>query len=308
MRAKLLALVVLAAVAMHGPALAEIVAGSGLSTDADPAAAGKAAAEQAKKALGEKPAKVVLVFECYPRPDKAKILGGIASVFDKALVYGCSGEAPITTHGNPKGKSCGILALGGDIEVAAAVTPKIGGKYPEAGEALAKALPKMDSAKLMILFGNCHIPANKALVEGAQAVLGKELMIIGGAASGPSSDSFFKGEIQPDAAVGILLGGKFKVAAASAGGTGNDVVIKSATETATTATAQLGTKPAVAFLFECRGRQGTVKNIADELVALQGVLGKTLPLIGFYGSGEMGPEKGVCTGFGYHVVACVIGE
>jgi hypothetical protein len=302
-------------VACQAPVLADIVAASGLSTEADPAAAGKAAAEQAKKALGEKAAKLVLVFECFPRPDKAKVLEGVASVFDKGIVHGCSGEGPVTTHGNPTGKSCGLLAIGGDIEVAAGVTPKIGGQYTEAGEALANALPKMANAKLMVLFGNCHIPANKALVEGIQKVLGKELTIIGGAASGPSSDSFYQGEVKDDVAVGILIGGDVKVAAVSATGHKDaEEMIGSAvgaTKGAVEGLQKLQAKPSVAFLFECRGRLDALKKtgkMSDELVALQEVLGKDLPLIGFYGSGEMGLEKGVCTGFGYHAVCCVIGK
>jgi hypothetical protein len=301
-------------VACQAPVLADIVAASGLSTEADPAAAGKAAAEQAKNALGEKAARLVLVFECFPRPQKAKVLEGVASVFDKGIVHGCSGEGPVTTHGNPTGKSCGLLALGGDLEVAAAVSCTIAG-HAEAGEALANALPKMANAKLMILFGDCHIPANKPLVEGVQKVLGKDLTIIGGAASGPSTHCFFHGELMGNVAVGILLGGDFKVAAVSATGHKDaEEMIGSAvgaTKGAVEGLQKLQAKPSVAFLFECRGRLDALKKtgkMSDELVALQEVLGKDLPLIGFYGSGEMGPEKGVCTGFGYHAVCCVIGK
>lgn len=297
------------AVALPCAALAEIVAASGLSTDPDPAAAGRTAAEQAKKALGDKAPKLVLVFECFPKPDKARVLEGIASVFPKAIIHGCSGAAPITSQGNPRGKSCGLLALGGDVEVAAAVSPRIAGKHADAGETLAKALPKLEKPKLLILFGDCHIPANKPLVEGVQKVLGNELMIIGGAASGPSTDCFFQGELKEGVAVGILLAGDFNVSAVSGQGhETSEQMIATAVATAKAALEGLKGKPAVGFLFECNGRLGKVKDAADELKALQEVLGKNLPLIGFYGSGEMGPERDVVTAFGWHVVACVIGK
>jgi hypothetical protein len=310
MRAKVgVGLVLLLAVALQAPVVADIVAGSGLSTEADPVAAGKAAAEQARKALGDKPAKVVLVFQSYPRAEQAKVLEGIAAVFDKGITHGCSGLAAVTDKGNPAGKAVGLLALGGDIEVAAALSPTIAGKHHDAGKALAEKLPKMANARLLILFGNCHVDSNKRLVEGAQEVVGKDLPIIGGAASGPATDSYFQGAVAPDTAVGILLGGDFKVAACSLGGSeNNEVVLRTAGEAAKTAAAELKGKPAAGFVFECTGRCGKIKNLSDEMPILQGALGKELPLIGFYGSGEIGPENGVWTGFGYHIVCCLIGQ
>jgi len=293
---------------MQVPAVADIVAGSGLSTEADPVAAGKAAAGQASKALGGKPAKLVLVFGNYPQAAQAKVLDGVTSVFAKEVVHGCSAASPITAQGNPKGRSVGVYALAGDIEVAAAVSPKIGGKHLEAGQALAKALPKMAKAKVMLLFGNCHVPRNKPLTKGVQSVLGTELPIVGGSSGGPSTDSYFKGEVRGDVVVGILLGGDFKVGVCALPGRGNDEVIRTAVAAACSAAGKLPGKPSTGFLFECAGRRGTVKRLGDELAAIQGVLGKEFPVIGFYGTGEIGPIKGVSTGVGYHVVCCLIGQ
>lgn len=310
MRGKLAVLVVvLLATAWQLSTAGELVAASALSTEADPVAAGKAAAEQARKGLGDKAAKLVLVFQSFPGPQQAQVLEGVAAVFDKAIIHGCSGLAAITTQGNPTGKAVGLLALGGDVEVAAA-SAKVAGKHREAGKAIAEALPKMANARLLIVFGDCHVPRNKDLVEGAQEVLGKELPIIGGAVSGPSGNSFYKGEAVPGVAVGVLIGGDFKVAARSRGGSDSEeTVLRTAGEAAKAAAAELKGRPVAGLLFECTGRRGRVKNLADEMPILQEALGKDLPLIGFYGGGEIGPdEKGVWTGFGYHIVCCVIGQ
>jgi len=310
MRGIVSVLALLLAVGLAAPAAADLVAGSGLSTEADAVAAGKAAAEQAKKGLGDKAAKLVLVFQSFPGPDQAKVLEGIASVFDKAIIHGCSSLAAITDKGNPRAKAVGLLALGGDVEVATAVSPKTAGnKHKEAGKALAEALPKMANARLLILFGDCHLPTNKALTEGAQEVVGKELPIIGGAVSGPTGNCFYKGELVPGVAVGILLGGDFKVVATSRPGADNEeMVLRTAGEAAKEALSQFGGRPTLGFLFECTGRCGKVKDLAAEMPVLQEALGKELPLIGFYGGGEIGPEKGVWTGFGYHIVCCLIGK
>jgi hypothetical protein len=310
MRARRMLWGIVAALAVQAAAVAGVTMGTGLSTEADAAKAGKAAAEQARKALGDTAARLVLVFDSYPKGDKAKLLEGVAAVFDKTLIHGCSAEGPITEHGNPKGRSVGVCAIGGDIEVAAACSPTIAKDHKAAGEAIGKALPKMANAKVVLLFGNCHIPSNKPLVEGVQSVRGKRVPIIGGSSGGPSTDAYYQGEVRSDVAVGILLGGDFHLTvAARPGRKDNDEVIRTAVEATKTAKAGLGTKPALGIYFECAGRRRKIQKLSDELDALQDVLGKDLPLIGFYGTGEMGPgQGGVCTGFGYHAVCCLIAD
>ena len=306
-RAMLAALLV---AGLGAAAVAGVAMGTGLSTEADAVKAGTAAAEQAKKALGETPVKLVLVFDSYPKDGKAKLLEGVAAVFDKKLVHGCSAEGPITEHGNPKGRSVGVCAIGGDIEVAAVVSPKIGKDHKAAGEAIGKALPKMANAKVMLLFGNCHLPSNKPLTEGVVSVVGKELPIIGGSSGGPSTDTYYQGEAKDDVAVGILLCGDFKLAiCARPGRKDHDEIVRTAVDATQSAKQGLGAKPALGIYFECAGRRGKIKSLQAELDALQQVLGKDLPLIGFYGTGEIGPkEGGVCKGVGYHAVCCLIAE
>ena len=295
--------------ALHTPAHADVAMGTGLSAEADATKAGAAAAEQARKALAGKPARLVLVFENCPPAEKAKVLAGVAAVFDKSIVHGCSTAGPITEKGNPTGRGVGVCALGGDIQVAAAVSPTIGKDgHRAAGEAIARALPKMPNAKLMLLFGNCHVPRNKPLTEGVQAVLGKALPIIGAASSGPSIDTFYQGAVRGDVAVGILIGGDFKISVCMLPGKGNDVVIRTAVAATCCAAGKFPGKPSAALFFECAGRRAMVKQLSNELAAIQGVLGDKLPLFGFYGSGEIGPVKGVSTGVGYHVVCCLIGH
>ncbi len=310
MRTRSVVLAVAMLTAVGAAALAGVTMGTGLSEHADAVKAGTAAAEQAKKALGDAPAGLVLVFDSYPKDAKAKLLEGVATVFDRKLIHGCSAAGPITEHGNPKGPSVGVCAIGGDIEVAAVCSPKIGKDHKAAGAAVGKALPKMAKAKVLLLFGNCHLPRNMPLTEGVQTVMGKELPIIGGSSGGPSIDTYFEGEVRGDVAVGILLGGDFKLAiCARPGRKDHDEIVRTAVDATKSAKQGLGAKPALGIYFECAGRRGKIKSLQAELDALQEVLGKDLPLIGFYGTGEIGPkEGGVCKGVGYHAVCCLIGE
>ena len=50
------------------------------------------------------------------------------------------------------------------------------------------------------------------------------------------------------------------------------------------------------------------KDRPEELKVMQAVVGTKMPLVGFYGSGEMGPKA--CgqpsAGVGYHISACAL--
>lgn len=303
------ALGVLAAIVLLAPsAAAELVAGSGLSVDGDPVKAGTGAARQAAQALAGKAPRLVLLFTRVPRAQQAKVLEGVASVFPGELIHGCSANAVVTSHGSPTTNAVAVFALCGDVRVAAAVSPPVRRKHRQAGEALGRALPKMPDARLLLLFGNCHLPTNKQLVAGVQEVLGDRLTIVGASSGGPSTDAYFQGKVRRDVNVGILLGGKFTASACAIGGRGNDAVIRTAVAATCRAAAALPGKPVAGLCFECAGRQRTVQRLGDELAAIQGVVGQQTPLIGFYGTGEIGPVDGISRGLGYHVVCCLIGQ
>ncbi|MBT9169549.1 MAG: Cyclic di-GMP phosphodiesterase CdpA [Syntrophomonadaceae bacterium] len=71
--------------------------------------------------------------------------------------------------------------------------------------------------------------------------------------------------------------------------------IQAAKEAAESALTQLGkTKPKVIFVFNCMARYKLLgPRIGEEIVAIQSVLGKEVPLIGFYTYGEQAPLGGV---------------
>lgn len=71
--------------------------------------------------------------------------------------------------------------------------------------------------------------------------------------------------------------------------------IQAAKEAAQGALTQLkGAKPKVVFVFDCMARNKLLgPRIGEEIVAIQNVLGKEVPLIGFYTYGEQAPLGGV---------------
>ncbi len=74
-----------------------------------------------------------------------------------------------------------------------------------------------------------------------------------------------------------------------------DKAIQSAKEAAEGALSQLkGVKPKVVFVFDCMARNKLLgARIGEEIAAIQNVLGKEVPLIGFYTYGEQAPLGGV---------------
>jgi len=74
-----------------------------------------------------------------------------------------------------------------------------------------------------------------------------------------------------------------------------DKAIQAAKEAAEGALVQLkGAKPKVAFVFNCVARYKLLgARIGEEIAAIQNVLGKEVPLIGFYTYGEQAPLGGV---------------
>lgn len=74
-----------------------------------------------------------------------------------------------------------------------------------------------------------------------------------------------------------------------------DKAIQAAKEAAEGALAQLkGAKPKVVLVFDCMARNKLLgARIGEEIVAIRNVLGKEMPLIGFYTYGEQAPLGGV---------------
>jgi len=301
----------------------------------DPAAAGKAAAEAVKAQLGELSVKAVLISECYEGQDrKAKALEGVCAVFSPVLVHGGSTYGSFLRGGVAGGESIAVLAIAGkDVDVKVACNEKMNTagltleqnkdeldkRLTAAGAELAKSLPKTDRSRLLIVVADAHSPKNGPLVAGIQSVMGKGFAITGGCVNKNAGQSavYYQGKTLTDAAIALMLSGEFKVALAGRQAKENDLVIKTAREGSAQAIASLAAqqaRPAVLLAFDCAGRKGRLKNVGDELAAMQESCGRQLPIFGTYNAGEIGPadiaEKtpGVLSyGMGWHVMFTAIG-
>jgi len=317
------------------PPTKAIVFAVGASSATDPLEAGKAAARAARSQLGPAPVKAVIVSECFEDKErKQKVLAGVESVFPQEVVFGSATYGSFTQAGPAVGESAAVLAVAGNgISVASAVQtdlgaaqltvdkdmPEIEKRLSAAGKALAARLPKKPDGRLLIVLADAHSPKNGALVAGIRGVVGNDFPITGGSANKNAGQTFVycKGQMLTDAAVALLLSGDFRVAQAGRQAKENEKILSTANAAAAEALARLGkqgARPAAVVAFDCAGRKGRVKNVADELAAMQKAIGRKVVLFGTYNAGEIGPpdvsEKlpGVrCAGVGWHVMFTAVG-
>lgn len=283
--------------------------GTGQSMLKDPAKAGAEAAVGAKAALAGADAKVVLVFDNIGKKveDKQKLLEGVGSVFDKSIIYGCSSYSPLTQYGNEG--SVGVLALGGKVKITTAVANLENG-YEACGKQIGESLKKADlpkaKGKVLLLFGDCHVPKNDELVGGVKGQLGEKFPIVGGASAG---DFLYNaGQIVRKSNIGILLTGDFKCSFSTKKDNSPEGLITSARDAFKQSVGQKKDDAALAFVFDCGGRRGKMgESLPKELEAMKVVAG-SVPIFGFYGSGEIGPvdNDSPSRGVGYHLAVCSI--
>ena len=306
-------LVMAAGIANADAAEKAVQAGTGYSVQKDAQKAGAEAAKKAKAALGKQEAKVVLVFGL-DKVDHAKMLEGVNSVFDKSIVYGCSAYHAITQEGN--NGTVGVVAIAGKITVTTALADvekkDFEGCGKKIGEALKEAAQAKDTGKLLIVIGDCHVPADDKVVKGVCGVLGEKFPVIGGAASG--GIVYSKGKVVGKAKnLGILITGEFTIGCSTLNAGPPDVhknkVVAAAGQAFKNAVGDDKDKVVMMFAFDCGGRRGNMgKDRPDELKVMQAVVGKEMPIIGFYGSGEIGPKDNDSPpkGVGFHISACAI--
>jgi hypothetical protein len=283
--------------------------GVGSSESKDALAAGTEAAQAAAEALGDKEAKLVLVFHRDDlAKDSKKVLDGVSSVFDAGIVYGANAYAALT-HENNDGMIA-VLALA-DVDVAAAVAP-VDGDHQGCGQSIGKRLKSASEAatdgKLLLLFGACHIPSNDDLVKGVLSVLGEDLAVIGGAAY--EDRTYAAGKPVEESNVGLLISGDFKCGFGINKDNSPKGLIASAKETFEQAVGDAGDKVALMLVFDCGGRRGKMLengNFSEELSAMKSVVGDT-PIFGFYGSGEIGRKccNSPSFGDGFHISATAL--
>jgi hypothetical protein len=301
-----------------------------VAAEEDPAAAGKAAAESLKKAMGDVPLRAVIVSECYEdKENKQKAIDAVCSVLPREIVLGGATYGSLTQAGCTDAESVCLLGIGGDgISVSAALVTSLGTarltfqeqqkKIEEllhaAGARLADKLRRGGQDRLLVLIADAHSPKNQALVEGAQKVVGAKFPITGGCANKNAGQTFvcFGGKLYDDSAVAVMLSGDFRVGLSGRQAKENDKVISTAQESAAEALRAVQGKPVAAVAFDCAGRRSKLKKIEEELAAIQKSIGKDLPLFGCYCAGEMGPidtpEKkpdALSGGAGWHIMFTV---
>ena len=299
----------------------------------DPRKAGQAAAEALQKLVGSTPLKAVLVSECFEdRENKQKVIDGVAAVLPKQLIVGGATYGSFTQAGWTDADSVCLLGVAGDgIGVSAALVTQMGASklqfdaereqveklLRDAGEKLARKLVRTPQDRLLILVPDAHSPKNQPLVEGVQQVLGKQFPITGGCANKNAGQTFiyFSGAMYEDAGVALLLSGAFEVALSGRQAKDNEAVIRTAGEGAAAALAKTTKKPIAALAFNCAGRRSKLKNIGEELAAIQKATGKQLPLFGCYCAGEIGPVDmaerpldALSGGAGWHVMFTVLSQ
>ena len=301
--------------------------------DEQPRAAGKAAGEALKKAMAGVPLKAVVVSECFEDKEyKQELLDGLCSAVPAEIVLGGATYGSFTQTGSSDFDSVCLLGIGGEgVSVAAALVTGMGTsklvfeehqqeiekRLLSAGAKLVGKLRKTKQDRLLILIPDAHSPKNQFIVAGAQQVTGKRFPITGGCVNKNAGQTFvyFRGRMYQDSAVALMLSGRLKVSLAGRQAQDNDRVISTAREAAAEAATALKARPIAALAFNCAGRKGKLKNLEDELAAVQRALGKDLPLFGCYCAGEIGPldtsqkkPDVLSGGGGWHVMFTIIGQ
>ena len=261
-----------------------------------------------------------------------QLLEGLAAVLPKDVLVGEATYGSFTRSGCSDADSVCLLGIGGDgISVSASLVTALGTskltfeksrdeiekRLHTAGRALAEKLRRTPQDRLVILLADAHAPKNQPLVEGIQQVVGKQFPITGGCANKNAGQTFvcFGGKLYDDSAVAVMLSGDFNLAMAGRQAKENEKVISTARDSAAAALTGIKGKPIAAVAFNCAGRKGKLKNIEDELAAIQQAIGKELPLFGCYCAGEMGPvdtldkkPDAFSGGAGWHIMFTVIGR
>jgi hypothetical protein len=311
----------------------EIVVRAAAVTNPEPYAAGRAAAEAVQKAMGAvAPAAVILSENFENRAAKQRALDGICSVLPREVVFGMATYGSFGQGGCLATDAVALVGFGGPgIAVSAALERDFGAaklaadkdreeierRLRPAGARLAAKLPRGPQDRLLVLLADAHAPKNQFLVEGVQSVVGGGFPIVGGCANKNAGQTYvyYRGRMLADSGLALMLAGDFKVGLAGRMAKDNERVIATAKEAAAEALGNAQGKPLAALAFNCAGRKGKLTNIGDELAAMQGALGPSLPLFGCYCAGEIGPpdqteqKPGVLSGgVGWHVMFAVLGR
>jgi hypothetical protein len=302
------------------------------SQNTDPVRAGRQAAEALREQMGQVRPHAVILTECFEdEAQKRRVLKGVCAVFPKDIVFGFSTYGSFAQQGCLDLDSVSLLGIGGNgITTAATLRRNLGiagltmeeneeelaRRLRAGGAELATKLSRTPDDRLLVIMADAHSPKNQFLLEGAQEVMGRDFPITGGSANKNAGQTFvyFQGQVYSDSAIALLLSGDFDVSLSGRQAKENSKVISSAAESAAEALNGMKSKPFSVLAFNCAGRKGKLDNIADELAAIQSVIGNDIPLFGAYCAGEIGPadvagnQTNVSSGVGWHVMFTVLGR
>lgn len=215
---------------------------TGLSASGDPFAAGQEAGKKAKAAFGAEAPALVLVYCSGARgwapESNQRMLNGVASSFDKALIYGSVARwgcvAPESTAA-----SVVVLAIGGGVavtEVEASVVKDPSPGDPSAaksandkpaadktenvkpadlgrtlGDALKAAYNKASDAKgrLIIAIGPYGFVMGTPFMKTVTDILGTDARMVGGLTHARDDPIFVKGEVVKREFILLLISGDF---------------------------------------------------------------------------------------------------
>jgi hypothetical protein len=191
-------------------------AGIGLSIGEDSYREGVNAAQQAKEALkGNKPS-LFIVFAS-SEYDQEKLLSGIQSVAEGALVVGCSTAGEITTQGPSTKPSIAVMGIAtDDVEFIADVGEHIKYNPRDAGKDVAnKVKAKMPDLKLFAMLPDVLVGNGSDIVRGVADILGEFFPIVGGAAGDDfkfeQTYQYLNDKVYSGAVVGLGMRGNVKI-------------------------------------------------------------------------------------------------
>lgn len=161
--------------------------------------------------------------------------------------------------------------------------------------------------RLILILGDCHVPADDALVAGLREVVGDAVPIIGGSA--PLQGSVYEaGQVRSGICTALLIEGPFTCGLSTRSGNGQEAILTSAAGAAGAASGAGTGDVLLVLAFDCVSRKQALGSRADrERAALRSV-SASAPLFGFWGSGEIGPpdSRSPARGVGASVAVCVL--
>lgn len=191
-------------------------AGIGSSVGDDAYREGANAAQQAKDALQDAEPKLFFVFAS-SKYDQEKLVEGVKSVSENALIVGCSTAGEITTEGPTNKPSIAAMAIAtDDVEFIADVGEHIKYNPREAGKEVAKKVKdKAGDIDLFIMLPDVLAGNGADIVRGVTDVLGEFFPVVGGAAGDDfkfeQTYQYLNEKVHSGAVIGLGIKGNVKI-------------------------------------------------------------------------------------------------